>query len=88
VRKDLDGCYYGTTGNVFGFEAGLVDISWFDSEAKSLLTGITPNTFAIFLTYNVYLTQGPQERRSCCIGGMIAQPVSQRPRSLTRRPAM
>jgi hypothetical protein len=27
--------------------------------------GITPNTFPIFLTYDVYLTQ----RRSCCIGG-------------------
>jgi len=58
---------YGTTGTVFGFKAGLVDINWFDSQAKSLLTslGITPNTFAIFLTYDVYLTQ----RRSCCIGG-------------------
>lgn len=58
---------YGTTGTVFGFRAGLVNINWFDSQAKSLLTslGITPNTFAIFLTYDVYLTQG----RSCCIGG-------------------
>ena len=58
---------YGTTGTVFGFRAGLVDINWFDSQAKSLLTslGITPNTFAIFLTYDVYLTQ----HKSCCIGG-------------------
>lgn len=58
---------YGTTGTVFGFKAGLVDINWFDSQAKSLITklGITPNTFAIFLTYDVYLTQ----HHSCCIGG-------------------
>src|SRR5579863_602443 len=58
---------YGTTGTVFGFRAGLVDINWFDSHAKSLLTslGITPNTFAIFVTYDVYLTQ----HKSCCIGG-------------------
>jgi len=58
---------YGTTGTVFGFRAGLVDINWFNSQAQSLLTklNITPNTFAIFLTYDVYLTQ----HRSCCIGG-------------------
>lgn len=58
---------YGSQGTVFGFRAGLVDINWFDSQAHSLLTslGITPNTFAIFLTYDVYLTQ----HRSCCIGG-------------------
>jgi hypothetical protein len=57
----------GTTGVVFGFTAGLVDINYFDSQAHTLLNnlGITPNTFAIFLTYDVYLTQ----RRSCCIGG-------------------
>lgn len=58
---------YGTTGTVFGVRAGLVDINWFNSQAQSLLTklGITPNAFAIFLTYDVYLTQ----HRSCCIGG-------------------
>lgn len=58
---------YGSQGTVFGFRAGLVDINWFDSQAHSLLTslGITPNTFAIFLTYDVYLTQ----HKSCCIGG-------------------
>lgn len=58
---------YGTTGTVFGFKAGLVDINWFDKQAHTLLTnlGITPNTFAIFLTYDVYLTQ----HHSCCIGG-------------------
>ena len=58
---------YGSTGTVFGFTAGLVDINWFDSQLHTIMTnlGITPNTFPIFLTYNVYLTQN----RSCCIGG-------------------
>lgn len=57
----------GTTGTVFGFTAGLVDINWFDSQVHNLITnlGITPNTFPIFLTYDVYLTQN----HSCCIGG-------------------
>jgi len=57
----------GTTGVVFGFTAGLVDINYFDTQVHNMLTslGITPNTFPIFLTYNVYLTQ----HHSCCIGG-------------------
>ncbi len=59
---------YGTTGTVFGFKAGLVDINWFDAQLQSLITKFTqiqPNTFPIFLTYDVYLTQNG----SCCIGG-------------------
>jgi hypothetical protein len=58
---------YGSTGTVFGFTAGLVDINWFDAQIHTIMTnlGIQPNTFPIFLTYNVYLTQN----RSCCIGG-------------------
>jgi hypothetical protein len=57
----------GKTGVVFGFTAGLVDINYFDAQVHTLLTslGITPNTFPIFLTYDVYLTQN----HSCCIGG-------------------
>jgi hypothetical protein len=57
----------GTTGVVFGFNAGLVDINYFDAQAHTILTnlGVTPNTFPIFLTYDVYLTQ----HHSCCIGG-------------------
>jgi hypothetical protein len=52
---------------VFGFTAGLVDINWFDSQLHTLITnlGVTPNTFPIFPTYDVYLTQNSQ----CCIGG-------------------
>ena len=58
---------YGSSGSVFGFTAGLVDINYFDAQLRSLITklGITPNTLPIFLTYNVYLTQN----HSCCIGG-------------------
>jgi len=58
---------YGKTGTVFGFTAGLVDINWFDAQLHTIMTnmGIQPNTFPIFLTYNVYLTQNGQ----CCIGG-------------------
>lgn len=57
----------GKTGVVFGFNAGLVDINWFDTQLQSLITklGIQPNTLPIFLTYNVYLT----DSGSCCIGG-------------------
>jgi hypothetical protein len=58
---------FGKTALVFGFTAGEVDISWFDSQLPGLITrlGIPPNTFPIFLTYDVYLTQGG----GCCIGG-------------------
>jgi len=57
----------GKTGVVFGFNAGLVDVNWFDAQLHTLITnlGIQPNTLPIFLTYDVYLTQN----RSCCIGG-------------------
>ena len=59
---------YGTTGSPFGFKAGLVDINWFDAELQSIISKfsqIQPNTFPIFLTYDVYLTESGQ----CCIGG-------------------
>jgi hypothetical protein len=63
------GTRYGSTGVVFGFNAALVDINWFDAQIQSYMTNnpglIQPNVFPIFLTYNVYLTQN----RSCCIGG-------------------
>jgi hypothetical protein len=57
---------YGKLGSVFGFTAGLVDINWFDAQINNLITklGISANTLPIFLTYDVYLTQG-----GCCIGG-------------------
>jgi hypothetical protein len=57
----------GKTGSPFGFTAGEVDINWFDSQLPTIISnlGIQPNTFPIFLTYDVYLTQNGQ----CCIGG-------------------
>lgn len=57
----------GSTGVVFGFNAGLVDINYFDAQAHTILTnlGITSNEFPIFITRDVYLTQN----HSCCIGG-------------------
>lgn len=57
----------GKLGSVFGFTAGLVDINWFDAQLHTIITnlGITPNTLPIFLTYDVYLTQGG----GCCVGG-------------------
>jgi hypothetical protein len=58
---------YGKTGSPFGFTAGEVDINWFDAQLPSIISklGIQPNTFPIFLTYDVYLTESGQ----CCIGG-------------------
>lgn len=58
---------YGKRGTVFGFTAGLVDINWFDAQLPGIMSrlGIQPNTLPIFLTYDVYLTQGG----GCCIGG-------------------
>jgi hypothetical protein len=58
----------GTTGSPFGHTAGLVDINYFDAQLQSIISRfsqIQPNTFPIFLTYDVYLTQGG----GCCIGG-------------------
>lgn len=58
---------YGKTGSPFGFTAGLVDINWFDAQLPAIMSrlGISTNSFPIFLTYDVYLTQSGQ----CCIGG-------------------
>lgn len=58
---------FGTTGSPFGFTAALVDINWFDSQLPGLISklGINPSQFAIFLTYDTYLTESGQ----CCIGG-------------------
>jgi hypothetical protein len=58
---------YGKTGAPFGYTTGLVDINWFDAQLPNIIAaeGIQPNALPIFLTYDVYLTQGG----SCCIGG-------------------
>lgn len=58
----------GSVGTEFGVKVGLADINWFDSQIESLMTKyntiVTPNTFPIFITYDVFLTEG-----GCCIGG-------------------
>jgi hypothetical protein len=57
----------GSTGKENGFKAGKVNINWFDAQLQTImksLSQIQPNTLPIFLTYNVYLTQG-----GCCVGG-------------------
>jgi hypothetical protein len=57
----------GKIGSPFGHTAGLVSINWFDAQLQTIIsrfTQIQPNALPIFLTYDVYLTQG-----GCCIGG-------------------
>ncbi len=57
----------GTIGHPFGTLAGEVDINYFDAQINTIITQfsqIQPNTFPIFETSNVYLTEG-----GCCIGG-------------------
>lgn len=59
---------YGKTATVFGVKVGLADVNFFDAKVQAIISRmsrITPNSFPIILTYNVYLTQGG----SCCIGG-------------------
>jgi len=58
----------GSVGTEFGVKVGLADINWFDSELQKLITkfkAIQPNTIPVFMTYDVYLTDGGE----CCIGG-------------------
>ncbi len=59
---------YGTVGSPFGYQVGEVDINYFDAQVQSIISRfsqIQPNSFPIFVTYDVYLT----ESRQCCIGG-------------------
>jgi hypothetical protein len=58
----------GKNGKPFGSRVGLVDINWFDAQLQTIISStpqIQPGTLPIFLTYDVYLTQGG----GCCIGG-------------------
>ena len=57
----------GKVGSEFGVKVGLADINWFDLQLQAIITKFTaiqPNSLPIFITYDVYLTQG-----GCCIGG-------------------
>jgi hypothetical protein len=53
-----------------GIPTGTADINWFDAQLQPIMAHfkqIQPNTLPIFLSYNVYLTEG-----GCCIGGYHA----------------
>ena len=54
-----------------GKTIGIININWFDPQLQSLLTslGFTPNMLPIFLSHNVYLSQGAANLNNCCIGG-------------------
>jgi hypothetical protein len=59
---------HGHLATEFGVHVGLADINWFDLQLQAYMTAhtqIVPNSLPIFLTYDVYLTQGG----GCCIGG-------------------
>jgi hypothetical protein len=74
---------YGKVGSPFGYQVGLVDINWLDAQWANIIAklGIQPNSFPIFLTYDVYLTQGG----SCCIGGYhSAEGNASNPQSYTQ----
>lgn len=62
----------GSIGNPFGFgNVGLVNINYFDAQLQSIITSmsaITPNSFPIAVTYNVYLSEN-SGLSGCCIGG-------------------
>jgi hypothetical protein len=51
-----------------GIPTGTADINWFDTQLQAVLqkyqAQITPDILPLFVTYNVYLTEG-----GCCIGG-------------------
>jgi hypothetical protein len=54
-----------------GKTIGLVNINWFDPQLQTKLTSLsfTPNMLPIYLSHNVYLTQGAPTLSNCCIGG-------------------
>lgn len=50
-----------------GIPTGTADINWFDEQLQTVITKykqIQPNVLPLFITENVYLTEG-----GCCIGG-------------------
>jgi hypothetical protein len=54
-----------------GKTIGLLNINWFDPQLQTLLRSLkfTPNMLPIFLSHDVYLTQGAPILSNCCIGG-------------------
>jgi hypothetical protein len=54
-----------------GKTIGIININWFDLQIQMQLTTLkfTPNLLPIFLSHNVYLSQGAPTLNNCCIGG-------------------
>lgn len=54
-----------------GKTIGIININWFDPQIQSELTALhfTANMLPIFLSHNVYLSQGSPSLNNCCIGG-------------------
>ncbi len=50
---------------------GIININWFDPQMQKMLTSLnfTPNMLPIFLSHDVYLSQGAATLGNCCIGG-------------------
>jgi len=64
---------HGAIGSAFGCNpCGLMDINYFDPQAQAYIAAhpqITPNSIPIFITDNLYLTEGAPNLNDCCIGG-------------------
>ena len=60
-----------STGSPFGSRVGLMNINYFDTQANNIIRnlGISPGTIPVFVTYNLYLTNGSPNLNNCCIGG-------------------
>jgi hypothetical protein len=54
-----------------GKTIGLVNINYLDPQIQSMLVSMNfkPNMFPIFLSYDVYATEGAPNLNDCCIGG-------------------
>lgn len=52
-----------------GKTIGIIDINWFDLQIQSMLTSYKPNMLPIYLSSNVYLSNGAPNLNNCCIGG-------------------
>ncbi len=54
-----------------GKTIGIININWFDPQLQTLLKSMSfsPNMLPIFLSHNIYLSQGTPTPSNCCIGG-------------------
>src|SRR5438876_8069226 len=54
-----------------GKTIGIIGINWFDLQIQTMLISLkfTPNMLPIFLSHDIYLSQGSPTLSNCCIGG-------------------